>query len=215
MYLSRAEYSLRPGQDLDPYREHQMIAALCAPESGVRHRFLYRSSSVGASRRYYLLTQTPPRTADGRWRIETKPFAPQLVVGQRLYFSLRLNPVVTRKDAEGKRRRHDLVQDLKRAYREAGESRSQAELAQEAGNRWLADRAEAAGIAIDPGRLLVEDYRALEFRKPGASGCITIATLDLSGQLRVVDPVALQARLLQGLGPAKGFGCGLLLIRPA
>jgi CRISPR system Cascade subunit CasE len=30
----------------------------------------------------------------------------------------------------------------------------------------------------------------------------------------VTDPAAFAALLVQGLGPAKGFGCGLMLVRP-
>jgi CRISPR system Cascade subunit CasE len=42
---------------------------------------------------------------------------------------------------------------------------------------------------------------------------IRLSTLDFDGVLRVTDPDLFQKIILQGLGPAKGFGCGLMLVR--
>ena len=42
---------------------------------------------------------------------------------------------------------------------------------------------------------------------------IRLSTLDFDGVLRVTDPTLFQKIVLQGLGPAKGFGCGLMLVR--
>ncbi|MEA2080768.1 MAG: type I-E CRISPR-associated protein Cas6/Cse3/CasE [Pseudomonadota bacterium] len=44
---------------------------------------------------------------------------------------------------------------------------------------------------------------------------INFSTLDYSGLLTVTDPELFKAALFQGIGPAKAFGCGLLLVRPA
>ena len=38
---------------------------------------------------------------------------------------------------------------------------------------------------------------------------------DLTGEIAVTDPKAFLAKLAQGFGRAKGFGCGLMLIRRA
>jgi CRISPR system Cascade subunit CasE len=37
--------------------------------------------------------------------------------------------------------------------------------------------------------------------------------LDISGVLEVRDPARFLARLIQGFGRARAFGCGLMLIR--
>jgi CRISPR system Cascade subunit CasE len=80
------------------------------------------------------------------WQIETKPYRPRLVEGQRLAFTLRANPVVSRKDAQGRRHRHDVVMDAKHAmdYRKMvpGERPPLSEITQEAGSWWLDDRAQ-------------------------------------------------------------------------
>jgi len=47
----------------------------------------------------------------------------------------------------------------------------------------------------------------------GKRGQISISTVDFAGQLTVTDPVALKQALFDGIGHAKAFGCGLLLVR--
>ncbi|RYD61629.1 MAG: type I-E CRISPR-associated protein Cas6/Cse3/CasE, partial [Verrucomicrobiaceae bacterium] len=44
-------------------------------------------------------------------------------------------------------------------------------------------------------------------------GKLRFTSVDLTGQLTVTDPTAFQAMLLQGLGHAKAFGCGLMVVR--
>ncbi len=48
------------------------------------------------------------------------------------------------------------------------------------------------------------------FHKTGTGKFVTVA---YEGVLRVSDPAALFGCLENGIGPAKGFGCGLLLVR--
>ncbi len=50
------------------------------------------------------------------------------------------------------------------------------------------------------------------WQKHGAKS-IKLSMLDLEGFLMVVDPKAFAEALYNGVGPAKGFGCGLLLVR--
>ncbi|MFJ5221075.1 type I-E CRISPR-associated protein Cas6/Cse3/CasE [Streptomyces sp. NPDC088354] len=55
----------------------------------------------------------------------------------------------------------------------------------------------------------------LRFRKHSHGPRITLATATFHGHLRVTDPVALRAALLAGIGPAKGYGQGLLTLAPS
>ena len=89
---------------------------------------------------------------------------------------------------------------------------AQAELARHAGVRWLTQRAEAGGFQLHEDALMAEEYRQHRLRKPGKSP-IHFSTLDCTGLLTVTDPELLAQTLKTGLGPAKGFGCGLLLVR--
>jgi CRISPR system Cascade subunit CasE len=42
---------------------------------------------------------------------------------------------------------------------------------------------------------------------------ITFSTVDFSGELPVIDPIALAVALRDGIGHSKAFGCGLMLVR--
>ncbi|MEV0637753.1 type I-E CRISPR-associated protein Cas6/Cse3/CasE [Streptomyces sp. NPDC050619] len=54
----------------------------------------------------------------------------------------------------------------------------------------------------------------LRFRKRTNGPRVTISTATFQGRLRVTDPDALRTPLLTGIGPAKGYGQGLLTLAP-
>ncbi|MFF2779438.1 type I-E CRISPR-associated protein Cas6/Cse3/CasE [Streptomyces sp. NPDC058052] len=54
----------------------------------------------------------------------------------------------------------------------------------------------------------------LRFRKNRSDRQVTLSTATFEGRLRVTDPTALRAALLEGIGPAKSYGCGLLTLAP-
>jgi CRISPR system Cascade subunit CasE len=65
-------------------------------------------------------------------------------------------------------------------------------------------------VRVDDDTLRAEGYE----QHRGKSGGLRFSTVDFSGTLEVHDPQALQRALFSGIGHAKAFGCGLLLIRP-
>ncbi|MEW1685453.1 type I-E CRISPR-associated protein Cas6/Cse3/CasE [Streptomyces sp. NPDC093594] len=54
----------------------------------------------------------------------------------------------------------------------------------------------------------------LRFRKNPDGPRVTLSTATFEGRLRVTDPDTLRACLLSGIGPAKGYGQGLLTLAP-
>ena len=58
-----------------------------------------------------------------------------------------------------------------------------------------------------------DGYTQHRLHKPGTERAITFSTLDYVGRLRVTDPERFRAALFGGIGHARGFGCGLLLVR--
>ncbi|MGC5236920.1 type I-E CRISPR-associated protein Cas6/Cse3/CasE [Streptomyces albogriseolus] len=54
----------------------------------------------------------------------------------------------------------------------------------------------------------------LRFRKRPDGPRVTLSTATFEGRLRVTDPDTLRATLLEGIGPAKGYGQGLLTLAP-
>jgi CRISPR system Cascade subunit CasE len=85
-------------------------------------------------------------------------------------------------------------------------------LAYETGSTWLASRAETHGFTIALPTLLVDGYRTHTVHRRGRTP-ICFSTLDFSGVLTVVDQEKFLTTLYNGIGPAKSFGCGLLLVK--
>ncbi|GGQ34037.1 type I-E CRISPR-associated protein Cas6/Cse3/CasE [Streptomyces roseolilacinus] len=54
----------------------------------------------------------------------------------------------------------------------------------------------------------------LRFTKHQGGPRVTLSTATFEGRLRVTDPDALRTALLTGIGPAKGYGQGLLTLAP-
>jgi CRISPR system Cascade subunit CasE len=197
------------------YRLHQLIWDLFDAAEGKRP-FLYRQERHQGLPRLMVLSEQEPEDSKGIWRIESKAYDPKLTAGESLAFSIRLNPVVKKRDEQKRQHRHDLVMEQKKRLEQEGIPRTQwpnqAELARRAGVQWLTRRAEAGGFQLQEGEFMTEEYRQHRLRKPGKSP-IHFSTLDCIGMLTVTHPELLVQTLETGLGPAKGFGCGLLLVR--
>lgn len=205
---------------LDPYGQHQAIWHLFdLPPKEVRTGqpvpFLFRAEQLNGLPLLYVLSEQCPQDRLALWRIESREFTPDIRVGDRLGFKLRANPVVSRSAEKGQRgKRHDVVMDAKqrmgwKSLPEADRP-SLAYLAYEAGACWLRERQENIGVVLNEAALRVDGYRNWRQRRDKD---ITLSTLDFEGELTVMDSVRLVAALQRGIGPAKAFGCGLLLLR--
>ncbi|BCX89977.1 CRISPR system Cascade subunit CasE [Methylomarinovum tepidoasis] len=217
MYLTRLTLLDHPDlraivQQLgDAYREHQMLWRLFDPAPDARRDFLYRRDVHLGRPRYFILSRRPPVNPLGLWRIDPpKPFAPTLQAGQKLAFLLRANPVVRRG-----RERHDIVMDQKKRTGwktlPPDERPPLPELIQQAGLEWLSGQGERHGFHTDSRTVRMDGYRQHRTRRAGRA--IHFSTLDFTGLMTVTDPELFRKALFQGIGPAKAFGCGLLLVR--
>lgn len=203
---------------LDPYGQHQVLWKLfevAEEERTERAEFLFRTEKKDDLPVFYVLSQRQPRDRAGLWDIESKPYQPDIQIGDRLAFKLRVNPVVTRaREAGSRSKRHDVVMDAKYQMNwknlPEGQRPTLAYLAQEAGGTWLRARAERLGCKFDDATLRADGYRT--WRQHSAKS-IELSMLDLEGCLMVADPKSFKDALCKGVGPAKGFGCGLLLVR--
>ena len=212
-----AELLLPPDDRQVLAARHKLIWSLFADHHDRIRDFLWREDKHGV---FYTLSARRPESAF--FHIESKEFAPLLRAGDRLAFSLRANPVVSRRQGSGRRgQRHDVVMDRLRAWeasREAdGESRERRiirqQVIQQAGADWLAAQGQRHGF-----RLLsvsCSGYRQHQLPRRKGARHANISTLDFNGLLEVADPEAFLQRLRRGFGPAKAFGCGLMLIRRA
>lgn len=207
----------------DPYGLHQEVWKLFADDPERKRDFLYRLDGDGGQVIVYTLSARPPEAAGRFFQVATKELRPSLRAGDRLRFLLRVNPVVSRKagsDPEARGKRHDLVMDERFRRHQAGTPKSELpareSLAQSVAKDWLAARSERLGFAVDARDFGVLRYAIERFPKANGRGPkISIGVCDFEGALTVRDPEVFLATLRQGIGPAKGFGCGLLLIRRA
>lgn len=91
---------------------------------------------------------------------------------------------------------------------------------------WLVAKAQRLGFEIPtphgldatPGgdidvRIVSRQVRTFTKRRSG-SHRVTVATVTFDGRLIVSDPELLRGALLDGIGPAKAYGCGLMTLAP-
>ncbi len=198
------------------YQEHQLLWQLFPEDKEASRDFLFRTEKKPLQRIFYLVSQRKPIAAPG-WLVESKPYNPVITEGQMLAFTLRVNPTVSRKNDAGKRQRHDVVMNEKHEIdfsKLAHDKRpSVPDLIQKAGVKWLVSRGERHGFTVTNQALMVESYDQHRSNKKGNRGVIRYSTMDLTGVLHVTDVALFTESLFKGIGPAKAFGCGLMLVR--
>jgi CRISPR system Cascade subunit CasE len=207
MFLSRVEVPWEFARN--PYDFHRHLWRLFPGEAKetrsndgeARQSFLFRIEGNPTGRPARLLVQSrrQPEAASGLIVIGTREFQPQPVAGQRLAFLLTANPVKTITDAQ---------RDAKPGKTS---EKCRVPLIHEADQRaWLTRKLANAGEIVAASVL---PHAPMYFRKGNRGGKLATATFD--GVLRVSDSTRLTELLENGVGPAKGFGCGLLLVRRA
>ncbi len=196
------------------YEAHQALWRAFSDSADRRRDFLYRQID---QRTFLTVSRREPPPSGMFLRRDVKPYAPQLRDGERIHFSLRFNPVVKRRDEGGRQLRINLVQDWRRKLLEEGTPESKMPswhaIAETAAAHWLDSRKETLGIAAQT--ILVETYTLEQFEKANSRAPITLARIDMTGFATVTDAASLGEALIRGVGCAKGFGFGLLLVRRA
>ncbi len=195
------------------YQTHQRIWNLFADTPDRKRDFLYRQETSNGWPTFYTVSHREPMDLHGIWEIELKEYNPLLRPGQRLGFALRVNPFRSRRDENAKQRRHDVVMEEKLKLKREGKNFELPDIVQEQGLRWLQERAESHGFSISPNNVRVDGYQQHKlFKKNNIP--IIFSTLDFNGILTVTElDVFITKCLYTGFGPAKGFGCGLMLVR--
>ncbi|MGF1545921.1 MAG: type I-E CRISPR-associated protein Cas6/Cse3/CasE [Thiotrichales bacterium] len=205
MFISRVELPWDAVRN--PYEIHRRLWHLF-PGQGremrkqgddARQGFLFRIEEQATGRPTRLLMQSrfAPGRAEGLNLLGSREFFPAPNPGQRLAFILTANPIRTitdeQRDAKpGKRSEKCRVPLIK-------EDEQQQWLA-----RKLANGAELENVRILP-------LAPLYFRKGNRAAKLVTCTFE--GVLRVSSAGILNGLLENGVGPAKAFGCGLLLVR--
>ncbi len=191
-FLSQIElkwtWALKQGLG-DLYRLHQWIWDELPDDPSARRDFLFRSDVMDGMLRVLLLSSRIPASGSvPAWRTTeiSKSF-----LGHGAYrFQLRANPTFRRNEDH---RRLAIFGDAKI-------------------HEWFIRKFNGAGCEVQG--LETSAPRKLQFRKSGDEHLGTLFSVDASGVLVVHDEDAFRAAFDAGIGPAKGFGFGLLLLQP-
>lgn len=77
--------------------------------------------------------------------------------------------------------------------------------------KWVQERSLKNGFTIHQVR--ADGYRQVRFKKVKGGSLVQYSTVDFTGLLEIVDDNLFKTMLFRGVGPEKGFGCGLMLVR--
>jgi len=219
----------------DTYRAHQLVWDLFGDTPDRKRDYLYRRETVDGQPIFYIVSQRPPAPKNDFWDVVQKDYAPQIEAGEQFAFRVRVNPVVQRlgdpvldesgqpklrtsikRAGEIKRKvvRHDVVMAAKTTMGDTWDEKFKLVRWEEAARGWLGDgdesRCSRHGFSLE--NLSAHSYiqHRIYRRKQEP---IRFSTLELEGALTVLEPSKFREMLFKGIGPAKGFGCGLLLVR--
>jgi CRISPR system Cascade subunit CasE len=213
MHLSRLvlnPYAPQKRRDLaDLYLLHRTLArAFPAAVAGGPGRVLFRVDPEPASGAAAVLVQSEKEPDWGALpegyaaSVESKPFAPAFVAGQRLAFRLRASP-------------SKKVGTTSKADRQAGKPKNNGRrvglLTEDEQRAWLARKAEAGGFQVLDVAVTRERPAGGNFLRVGKPDHeLTLVVVRFDGLRAVVGPDRFLQTLREGVGAAKGFGFGLL-----
>lgn len=180
----------------DPYVWHQQLWRAFPGKDGELRKFLFRIDDRREAFRVLVLSPEPPVVPDwGRW--EVRKVAEGFLSHDQYIFQVRANPTIKHvvRDAAGERKKNG---------RRTGIYDSEKLRA------WIGRKALQSGIEIldcsagPP----IHSYFVKE-RRRGKH-----IAVDFQGALRVKDRAAFEKTFHTGIGPAKAFGFGLLILQP-
>ncbi|SDX92477.1 type I-E CRISPR-associated protein Cas6/Cse3/CasE [Nitrosomonas sp. Nm33] len=205
MFLSRVEIPWEFARN--SYNLHRQLWRLFPGEEKetrsngdeLRQGFLFRieDNPMGRPARLLVQSRRAPEAASGVVLIGTREIQPQPIAGQQLAFLLTANPVKT-------------ITDVQRDAKSSKKSeKCRVPLIKEEDQReWIARKLAGAG-EIEAANVL--PHAPVYFRKGNRGGKLVTATFE--GVMCVLNPDILITLMENGIGPAKAFGCGLLLVR--
>ncbi len=201
---------------------HNLVWMLFSDTPDHRRDFLFREDSKGV---FYILSTRPPSDPHHLFDLDpAKPFMPRLQAGDILQFSLRANPVVRRntprmrKDGKGRdvpvRVKDDVIMAAMHDLPKIRRAECRHEMIQTKGREWLEREARRKGFAIYKAErnLRIDGYQQARITRKGAPP-LQYSSLDFDGLLQVTAPPLFLASIKEGFGSARGFGCGLMLIK--
>ncbi len=174
---------------VDNYHWHKKIWELFPEMRDEAREFLYRLDSRRDGVKLLLLSSSTPTFPDwGEWR--SKVIDGAFLEHAQYQFQCRVNPTFRRKSD---RRRIGLTREPEIVS-------------------WFERKAAAGGFEVAHQTLDVAAPRIETFSRKGVLG--RHIAVDLCGHLEVTDRKKFIANFTKGVGPAKAFGFGLMMLKP-
>ncbi len=200
MYLSRV--FLQPGKLNNAYEWHRALWSLFPDvERGSVSPFLYHMESINLATGAQVLMQSsiePVADSVLARVLATKPFPASFQVGQRLAFQLLANPTRCISDKQDKANKKNHGKCRVPLIKEEEQS------------SWL-QRKFAGAVSLET--FHITNHAPLYFRKGNRAGKVVPVLFEGTFEIRDAERVA--EIWESGIGPAKAFGCGLLMVRRA
>jgi len=186
----------------DTYDWHQRVWQAFGGRDGQARDFLVRVDRKEEAYRVLILSSSVPAKPD--WCptgcFGTKAIPDDFFAHPRYRFSLLANPTKKLRvdNADGSRKKNGQRVPLTK---------------REDLTAWLERKAAAGGFAINPDSLRTIPRGREYFHKSGAVHG-THSAVEFQGELTVNDPAQFRASAASGIGSAKAFGFGLLILAP-
>lgn len=207
MYLSRVFLAWRPGQN--PYNWHQQLWDIFPEESNRRNMIKKEKESTGERVEfpaYFLFHLEDSKLGQGVVLLIQSPLKPiesgsikimkgpdeltykNITDGMKVKFILSANPIKM-KSSDRNRVPHIGEKNL---------------------IKWL--NGKIKGFVKLDDDIIITPGHPIYFRKGNTAGKINPVTFE--GKMEITDVAAFKQAAFTGIGPAKAFGCGLLLVKP-
>ena len=186
----------------DTYDWHQLVWQAFAGRDGEARDFIVRIDQKEEAFRVLVLSRTAPTRPD--WcpsaGFATKPIPDTFFAHPEFSFSLLANPTKKiRSNATGER--------TKNGRRVPLSTREDLLI-------WLQRKGDAAGFTFDSATTQTVPRGREYFQKEKPRTYGLHAAVEFRGRLRVIDPALFRTAVATGLGSAKAFGFGLLVLAP-
>jgi CRISPR system Cascade subunit CasE len=199
------------------YALHQTVWGFLSKD-GARRDFVFRTDRINGNPVIYIVSPTQPFVPQNSpWHADVKPYDPAIKVGEYLHFSVRVSACKKRYEESGKLKKTDIVIAKKRALRtecSPDKMPSNQQIAHMAAAEWLERQGRLYGFEVGNFQVTRHDWHKFTKRTNKEAYQISFPSLDLGGALKVLSPELFTENVLfKGMGSARSFGCGLMLVR--
>ena len=201
MYLSKV--MIKGKSCRNHYEIHRVLWRMFSEDVNAGRDFLFRVEK-STRQQVELLMQSmrqPVSKSPNAELLATRDYPLKLTEGQRVRFLLIANPVKTINDKKGRKNAKGEVKKCRVPLIDESEQRL-----------WIARKlGDSAQLEV----LTSANRLPLYFKKSKANMAGKIQSVGFQGILQVAKPTILKEIIINGIGPAKAFGCGLLSLAKA